>query len=147
MRFYFRKGETQLGRVDVSIKSVFNKSGWLSGYRAYFDQRLGIRFEEGPANLELLEEVVIARNRVQHPESITSNRTKYSRSDVEKLSHPFFLDESERDSLAIKDEEVRSWLRPPTLHVTEEKLSTAIDQVEKFADWLEVEIKNRIYRR
>jgi hypothetical protein len=49
--------------------------------------------------------------------------------------------------LADIDEAERSWLMPPTLYVTGEKLALAIEQVEKFADWLEIEIDTHVYRR
>ncbi|MFC5521881.1 hypothetical protein [Polaromonas jejuensis] len=130
--------------LDDSLKPKFKKS-WLSGYRAYFAHHLGIRFEDCPANLEVLEEVVLARNRVQHPESIAGHRTPYSSSDLGKLAYPFFVNERERDLLADVDEAESAWFMPPTIHVSAEKLATAIEQVEKFGDWLENEIDSRVY--
>ena len=133
-------------RIDKSMKPKF-KNGWLSGYRACFSHQLGIRFEDCPADLEVLEEVVLARNRVQHPESIVGQRTLYSNSDLGKLEHPFFVDERERGLLADIDDAERAWLMPPTLHVSAEKLATAIEEVEKFGDWLGSEIDTRVYGR
>ncbi len=146
LKLYFIEWQTQL-RVPIDkqiLNSVFKQQGWLSGYKAYFQQQLGIPFENVPVNLEILEEVVIARNSVQHPQSITDIRTKYSEAAIKKLSSPFFLDESERDSLVDEDEALKSLIPPRTLHITANKLSTAIDEVEKFAEWFEVEINNSI---
>jgi hypothetical protein len=129
-----------------SFKSEF-KNGWLSGYKAYFAHYLDIHFENCPVDLDVLEEVVLARNRVQHPESIASHHIRYSSSDLGKLVHPFFVEERERSLLTDVDEGEISWLMPPTLHISGEKLSAAIEQVEVFGDWLEDEIDARIYPR
>jgi hypothetical protein len=150
LHLYFKTWQKQLGiPIDDSLKPVFKKEGWLRGYRAYFAHNLGIRFEDGPADLEVLEEVVLARNRVQHPdlESTIGHRTRYSVRDLEKLSHPFFVDDEDRRLLADVDEAERSWLMPPTLHVTGDKLSAAIEEVDKFAEWLEPMINAHAYQR
>jgi hypothetical protein len=144
---YFKTWET-LVRIPAaeSFKSEFKK-GWLAGYQAYFGQRVGIDFATCPVNLAFLEEVVLARNRVQHPDSITEHRTSYSSSDLQKLSHPFFVDETDKHLLIDVGEAEKSWLMPPTLHVTGEKLITAIQEVEKFCEWLEERTVNIVYRR
>lgn len=68
---YFKTLERQLRRpVDNSYSSVF-KRGWFNGYKAYFQRQFNVSFESSPCNLSLLEELALARNRVQHPESIT----------------------------------------------------------------------------
>jgi hypothetical protein len=36
---------------------------------------------------------------------------------------------------------------PPTLHVTEEKMLAAIEEVEKFCEWLQEQIINVAYKR
>ena len=95
LQLYFKTWESELGKPTSDLfKAEFKNNGWLAGYKAYFAYYLGIRFEDCPANLELLEEVVLARNRVQHPDSITNLRDRYSISDLRKLAHPFFLDEA-----------------------------------------------------
>ena len=134
--------------IDESLKeSEFKKNGWFAGYKAHFKQRFSIDFESGPAKLGLLEDVVLARNRIEHPSSITSLRTQYVDADIKKMRHPFFVDEREAAFFADTDEGEKSWLIPPTLHVTQEKLFAAISEVERFAEWFEAKIENRIYAR
>lgn len=135
---YLKTWERQIGiPVGKSLKPYFKKNGWLHGYKAYFAQRVGVRFEDSPCDLLLLEELVLARNRVQHPESITTHSTHYSDSDLKKLPRPFFVDERELDLFAEVDEGVRNWLLPPTVHVTADKLLSAVSEVARFAKWLE----------
>jgi hypothetical protein len=135
---YLKTWEHQIGiPIDESLKLCFKKNGWFHGYKAYFAERLGVRFEDSQCDLSLLEELVLARNRVQHPESITNHSTHYSDSDLKKLPRPFFVDEKEFDLFADVDEGARSWLTPPTVHVTAEKLLSALSEVARFSKWLE----------
>jgi hypothetical protein len=142
LQLYFTTWESQLRKPARDLfKSEF-KNGWLAGYKSYFAQYIGISFEDCPADLKFLEEVILARNRIQHPDSIWGQRTRYSTKDLEKLTHhPFFVDEGDRHLLTEVDESNIPWLMPPTLHVTEEKLIAAIEEVEKFSEWLEERIK------
>jgi hypothetical protein len=141
LHLYFKTWESQF-RIPVGdlFKAEF-KNGWLAGYKAYLTYYADINFGDCPANLELLEEVVLARNRIQHPEPIMNFKTHYSANDLKKLSHPFFLDETDERLLAEVDEAEKSWLMPPTFHVTGEKLVNAIEEVEKFCEWLEEKIR------
>ncbi|MDO8292349.1 MAG: hypothetical protein Q7T29_05745 [Gallionella sp.] len=131
--------------VDETLKKSFKKIGWFTGYRTHYSQRFTIDFETCPENLGLLEEVVLARNRVEHPLSITSLRTQYKDADLKKLSHPFFVDEREAALFADAEEGEKAWLIPPTLHVTEKQLLAAIAVVESFVKWFESEIESRVY--
>jgi len=147
LHLYLKTWERQFGvPANDSFKAEFKK-GWLNGYKAYFAHHASIHFNDGQADLKVLEEVALARNRVQHPEFITSPRSHYSDSDLRELSHPFFVDDREKRLPSDVDEGKKSWLMPPTLHVTGQKLSIAINEVEKFADWLEIEINKHVYQR
>ena len=79
LHLFFESWVKQSGiAVEESLKElVFKKQGWFAGYKTHFAQHFNVAFEDGPANLEILEEVVLARNRIEHPLSITSRRTQY----------------------------------------------------------------------
>jgi hypothetical protein len=131
--------------TELLKKSEFKNHGWFAGYKTHFAEYFGVVFNASPANLKLLEEVVLARNRIEHPSSITCHRIEYSDSDLKKLRHPFFVDERESALLADADEESKSWIMPPTLHVTEAQLVAAVSEVECFAEWFEAAIKVKVY--
>jgi hypothetical protein len=136
---YFTTWEHHLGKpVPEPLKSVFKKYGWFNGYKAYFATNFQVNFESSGCNLQLLEELVLARNRVQHPESITSRSTSYSTNDLKKLPGPFFVSEREAELMVDADNGERAWLVPPTITVTEEKLKAALAEVRRFSEWLEV---------
>lgn len=134
---YFKTWERQIGiPVDPSLTENFKK-GWLNGYKAYFARHFGIRFEDSPTSLVILEEMVLARNRIQHPESIIMDSSHYSDNDLEKLRHPFFIDENDASLFSENEASERAWLMAPRIHVNAEKLFTALSEVESFAEWLE----------
>lgn len=130
--------------VDEEVKKSFKKLGWFPGYKTHYSQRFKIDFNVCPENLQLLEEVVLARNRFEHPPSITSIRTKYSDWDLKKLPHPFFVNEREAALFADAEEGERAWFIPPTLHASEDQLLAAITVVESFAKWFEAQIGNQL---
>lgn len=129
---YFK---TWAHQVQVPPETSF-KNGWFNGYKAYFAQHFGIRFEDSRCRLDVLEEIVLVRNRTQHPESLLMDTTHYSESDLKKLPNPFFIDEHGEIFSDIDDGE-RSWLLPPPIRVTDEKLDATLSEVERFVEWFD----------
>jgi hypothetical protein len=132
--------------IDESLKkSAFKNYGWFSGYNAHFTKHFNVAFETSPANLKILEEVVLVRNRIEHPSSITDQKTQYSASDLKKLRYPFFVDETEMSLLGYSAEEAVFLFMLPTVHVTEAQLFTAISEIECFSDWFDTAIEAVVY--
>lgn len=135
---YFKTWERQFKfPVGGKYKSDF-KLGWFNGYRACFFGEFNVKFEESQCNLSLLEELVLARNRVQHPESITSKSTHYSEDDLKKLQSPFFINIRDFDLFSKKEAGECAWLMPPAIHVTPAKFFSALSEVSTFVEWLEM---------
>ncbi|MCK9296602.1 MAG: hypothetical protein M0P70_16135 [Desulfobulbaceae bacterium] len=148
LHLYFKEWERQSRcQIGESLRKKLFKKGWFPGYRALFSQLFEIKFETAPINYALLEEVVLARNCIEHPPSITNLRTQYTDKDIKKLRHPFFVDEQESSLFSDMDENEKLWFISPTLHISNEQLVTAISEVERFSCWFEVEIETQIYRR
>ena len=147
LHLYLKTWETESGTPVAGLFKAEFKKSWISGYKAYFASSFGIHFDQGPTDLSLLEEIVLARNRVQHPHSIETQRAKYSASDIKKIPRVFFVDDWERYLCADAYNPEGSWLLLPSLHITKDKLITAIAEVEKFSDWLEPRISVRLYQR
>ena len=70
----------------------------------------------------------------------------YTDSDLKKLPSALFID-LRREIYQGLDGGEKEWLMPPTLHVTHEKLVRVINEVERFAAWLDPQIKPAVYRR
>jgi len=130
--------------VGNSFQAYFKK-GWFNGYKVYFLTHFGIDFLKTTANLAMLEEIVLARNRIQHSDDLMTPRTSYSKADLKKLPQVFFVNEVEMKLLSDVEESEKSWLFPPYVHITEEKLTAATIEVEKFSTWLDNEIVKSVY--
>jgi hypothetical protein len=144
---YLKTWESEL-RVPVGnfFKADFKK-GWFNGYKVYFLTRFGIDFMKAPVELSMLEEIVLARNRIQHSDDLMTPRTSYSPADIKNLPQVFFVNEAESSLLSNVEESERSWLFPPYVHITEDKLRSATIEVEKFSIWLDNEIVKTVYSR
>lgn len=139
LHLFFTEWERRLGPPPGdSIKAEF-KRGWPNGYRAFFKAHWGVRFEDGPCDFGLLEELVLARNQIQHPDSLVFESARYSASDLERLSSPFFISDRERELISEVDTDVSRWLIQPSIDITSEKLLHALSEVRKFVEWLEKE--------
>lgn len=133
---YFKATERQLHvPIGDKYKSAF-KRGWFHGYKAYFLGEFDVVFGDSQCNLDLLEELVLARNRVQHPESITSHSTHYSKNDLKKLHSLIFIDPRDIELFSKQEEGERNWLMPPVIYVTPEKFLSAVAEVRRFTKWL-----------
>lgn len=141
LRLYFKAWERELGKRPAAS---FPDEGLIGKYRSYFRENFGIRFEDGQVDLVFLEEIVLVRNRIQHPEHISSSRPSYSGSDLKKLPRIFFMSDIERRMFADDDMRFSEWMMP-TVSISSEQLKAAIREIEKFGDWLEVEVASRLH--
>ena len=124
-----------IGRPE-DYKATFKNEGWINGCRVYSREQLAIDWTKSPSNLNLLEEIVLTRNRAQHPECITTIQIRQSDRDTSKYPLSFFADEIEM-KLYDGDQAQNEWVRPWRINVTKEKLLAALDEVDRFCSWLD----------
>ena len=126
----------------ASFKKTLQGRGWFHAYRECFDKALSINWSESPADLLLLKEIVLTRNKVQHPESIHTLGAKLSPRDVKILQkRVIFIDPDYDMSLVDLEGGEFAWIFAPNVRVTKESLFKACDEVELFCMWLESKIK------
>lgn len=136
LQLYFKTWDRELGlSCGKDFATAFKKEGLVSGYRICLAERAGIDWSCCPADLAIIEQVVIARNRDQHPENITTVQVTHATKDWQRYPQPFFL--SEREAELFQDGDSFSSFMSPSLHVSRDKLMTAIEQVECLCEWLE----------
>lgn len=137
---YLKTLERQTGvRANEKYKAAF-KDGWFAGYRTYFRGEFCVEFEKSRCNLDLLEELVLARNRFEHPESITSPGVTYSEHDLKKLGNPLFIDDRDLELFSDLEDGERTFLLLPEISITQMKFLDAVSEVERFAEWLESQL-------
>ncbi len=122
---------------SVEIQVNFKNNGGLRQCAEIFSE-LGLQVTPCPADMDLIEQILLVRNRIQHPEQLTSLRVEHSENDLKKFPKPFFARESEYQFFSEEDNPY-SWLIPPSVTVTNEMVMEAISQVEIFCSWLDSE--------
>ncbi len=127
--------------VDDECKSTFKTKGWFWGYSCHFNRQFKIDFNKAPVDLKTLEEIILARNRIEHQPSITS-RPQYEAKDYEILKSFSYIGEF---SEYLLNEIGFSPFTAPLVSVSEEKLLKAISTIEKFAEWFNNELEPKIY--
>jgi len=122
------------------------KKGWYNGYGAYFKHHIGIDFSQAPVKHQLIKEIILARNKAQHPTNILFHLvdSPMLNSDDDDL-RPHFVEERFRPPEQTSESLWSLAGLKQTLHVSEENLESAILEVEQFADWFEDQITEKIY--
>ncbi|MDT8843527.1 hypothetical protein ParKJ_39610 [Paraburkholderia fungorum] len=131
--------------TDDERKSFFRK-GWVRGYNRIFTEAFEIPFENGPVSIDILEDIVLTRNSIQHGGTITSVKPKHA-DRKPGTARSFFLDDREVELLDRMELDAGTWLAQPSVHVDQAKLESAIDTVRRFVVWLDNAIETRIDRR
>jgi hypothetical protein len=124
------------GKGEPQYKRKHTK-GWFHAYCQIFEE-VGLNLEACPANLKLIEQAILARNRGQHPEILTMLQATHSQSDLEKYPRPYFVSETDQ-RIVETDNNESSWWLSPNIFVDKEKLNVVIYEIEKLCEWLERE--------
>jgi hypothetical protein len=123
----------------ASEKALFNKRGFVGAYIAALGVILGTDWSDCPVRLDVIEQVVLARNRGQHGTDLTSLDLRHDNGTLTKHPKPFFASDSEwktwQDAGGSPDS-----VFAPGLEVTQDRLLLAIDEVEKLADWIDARL-------
>lgn len=144
LQLYFRTWERNLGlSCGKTFKAEFRDGGIVGGYRACLASCADIDWSQCPADLEIIEQVVLARNRDQHPESITSARVTHAEKDRPRFPRPFFM--NEREAVLFEEDDEPTLFMLLSVHVSSDKLMTAIEQVERLCEWLEDKMHDAKY--
>jgi hypothetical protein len=112
------------------FKTEFKK-GFLYGYMACFSEATKADLRaECPADLAVIEQVVLARNRSQHTD-IHWPAVEHDNETRARYPRPFFV---RAEELGLDDD--GSWFIGPWLHIDAANFSHAINEVEAFGDWM-----------
>ena len=132
-----RKGWTEPPCAKC-FKKAF-KDGFISGYVACFTEGFTTDWSTCPADLGVLKQVVLARNRSQHADLVLDHLSHDDYA-LAQFPKPFFV-HPEEDGVEYDG---NSFLAP-TMHVGRTKLFEAIDHVERLCVWLQEGIEAHLY--
>ena len=119
------------------FKKAFD-SGFIIGYVECFTEGFQLDWSACPADLNVLKQVVLARNRAQHSDLVLDHLSHDEKS-LQAYPRPFFVrPEDEALDLAA------STFLSPTIHISREKILEAIEHAEKLTYWLQQKIEERL---
>lgn len=140
LKLYFSEWERQLAiNCQNSCKKAFKEKGFFQGFRTCFQKCTVIDWDSSPSDLDVIEQIVLARNDAQHPKEITQLSIGHRGSIINERRALFFAHGSEIDLLPERGS--IGWsIMSPKIHVSRETLFTAIEHVENLVDWLEPQL-------
>lgn len=121
--------------IDDSNRNKYFKQGFIRGYRAVFALSIGVPWERCPIDIENLEQIVLARNDIQHSCRISKMKAQHYPKTLKRFKTPLFSNELEQKM--AKEAEPLGQMFAPYISVSRENLEIAIGQVNKIAIWLE----------
>ena len=133
LKLYLEEWTVRIENPQEKYNRKHNR-GWFYAYKRILQDK-GVAFETCPANLELIEQTILARNLVQHPENIIQMEVRHSKKDLGRYPFPFFL--SEREARMLKESDLSSSWMTPKVSIDEAKLQEVVQHVELLCSWLE----------
>jgi hypothetical protein len=130
--------ELEIAWPDGERKNAFKK-GIVPGYKTCFGTLLNLHWDDCPADFDLLEQIVIARNLDQHPDNIATMSVSHTYKDRKRFQDLFFVKEADKRMYSNSELEGITWINP-SVYVSGDGLTRVIDDVEKLAEWLEERI-------
>jgi hypothetical protein len=146
LKLYFKTWDRQLGAPHKESAGGSSLGGFIGIYQTRFGPALGVQWASCPANLGVLEQVVLFRNQDQHPSSITTFTESHDKKTLAKYSEPFFVHREEFEFL-IDPDSPGQFLMDPSLYVSRDALFTALREAEQLAMWLDPLLTQAKYRR
>jgi hypothetical protein len=107
------------------------KGSWLVRYKEGFRDAYEIDFDKAPVRLVELEEVVLARNDLEHGGEAFGMTRRQSKEHQRRFPAGLFVDEMEKQVFTSS----HSWAGQ--IQVTEDNLKEAIRRVETFCEYLD----------
>jgi hypothetical protein len=130
-----KKWEFRFEFDEAEKKSL--KKGYVGTFKAAMGNILNTDWVESGVDFEILEQVVLARNQGQHGNDITGFRVKIDAQTLQRHPRPIFGRSEEIDAMDGEDL-VFNKVFGITMKVERASLFAAIDEIEKLADWVEV---------
>jgi hypothetical protein len=140
MDLYFKAWERDLGVSygQGEQRKLFD-NGKLRGYQQVFEHFTRILWNESQIDLDLLEQVVIARNADQHGGDLVSIHARYPDAVRKRVKRLFFVSDTER-KWQEAGEEQNSMFFFGSVEAPRDILFKAIEELDKLADWLEPQL-------
>lgn len=147
LKLYFKALEQQL-RFELSAdgKTIAKKAGFVAAYQAAIGEILDTDWTDCPVQFDVIEQIVLARNRAQHGEHLSMLGARHDSKTLAKHQDLIFANENELKMWVAEGADPETWMGP-RLEISRESLGTAIVEVQKLADWIDERISDAMARR
>jgi hypothetical protein len=141
LKLYFSALEERVIRFSFENRKAAFRHGFVPAYFAALGEILDTNWSDCPVDRDLIEQVVLARNRGQHSDDITSFDVRYDAAMIKKHPQPFFIGDDEM-SVCTSEQGSLGSLLMPTLKVSAEGLNKALSEVDVLAEWIEARMES-----
>ncbi|WP_434403383.1 hypothetical protein [Sphingobium sp. DN12] len=136
LKLYFKTlSDRVIGFSFENQKKAF-AGGFVPAYFEALGEILETDWNDCKVDRALIEQIVLARNRGQHGECLTTLTVSHDKATLEKHPRPYFIGDDEISTLTSEDGSFASFLMP-TIKVTAEALLRAIGEVEALGEYVE----------
>ena len=142
LKLYFRTMQSRVIGFSFSkeAEASAKKKGWVALYRDTFGLIFDTDWRDCPADFDIIEQVVLARNNSQHGNDLTSHRVVLDPKTLDRHPKPWFASEEEVTTWKEYGSEPSSFFAPE-LQVTQERLFAAADHIQMLADWIDARME------
>ncbi|NPD15059.1 hypothetical protein HOY34_07560 [Xinfangfangia sp. D13-10-4-6] len=133
-----RHGEVDL---DASDKRTAKERGFIRAYIAALSRRYGLDPEDQSRAIDMIEQVVLARNLSQHGSNLTMLSEQHPARDLERFPSMIFASEAE-EKLWRENETGLSFMRP-RLRIDAANLKAALGASIAFVDWVDAAVARK----
>lgn len=136
LKLYFNTLASRVIGFSFQNKNAAFRGGFVPAYFEALGDILDTDWSDCPADRALIEQVVLARNRGQHAEDLSSFLVTHDKATLEKHPRPFFVSDAEWSTLTSEEGSLASFLMP-TIKISSAGLERAVDEVDALAEWIE----------
>lgn len=117
-----------------------SKKGWFQWYKKCYEEEHHLNWDGAPVNLEFIEHMILTRNDTQHYLNDFDLHRRQDQKHFQRHPDGVFVDEAFRSSEYFA-------AQPGYITVTAEGLRKAMDEVERFARFIEGDCKPGVVQR
>lgn len=135
LKLYFHTLQHDIIRFAFDEKKPF-KNGFVPAYLNALGEILDTDWSDCPANVKIIEQIVLVRNRGQHGGDLTSFSLHHDYQTLIKHPVPLFANVNELKNFTGPDPEALMFFNP-AIEITRANLFSALEHVDVLAEWIE----------
>lgn len=148
LKLYFKTMQDRVigFRLSEQEIKIMSGRGFVAGYKAAFEDIFDTDWSDCNIDFEIIEQIILARNRAQHGGNLSSFLLQHDTSTTKKHPLPFFANKQELEYL----KNGKSIIGEPVVEISRENLFEAIEvlveyvtgRLDKVQKWKEAKMKN-----